>query len=142
MDLSEKHTRLSRAKSMSRVLDQRYVDPILGFVLPGVGDSIGAVFGSYLVYVGYRQSVHPVVMARMLLNLLVDALLGAIPLAGVFFDVFFKANTRNLKLLEARGAYRQTKPSDWLIFAAACLLFIVALVSPILIVAVAVAALI
>lgn len=75
------------------------LDPLVG-LLPGIGDWIGgAVSIYYLVMVavkGGRSSV----MARVFLNILVDVLIGSIPVLGEFFDVYWKANIRNAQILE------------------------------------------
>jgi len=75
------------------------LDPILGLI-PGLGDLASPVFATLLVVEGARLGVPRIVLIRMVVNALVDAVIGAIPLAGIVGDVFFRANTRNLALLE------------------------------------------
>jgi hypothetical protein len=111
-------------------LDRRYLDPLLGLVLPGAGDLVGAALGLLGVTLAFRARVHPLVIARMLLNLAVDALLGALPFVGDLADVFFRAHVRNLELLKQRRE-REAKATDWLIVGAAVLLFVLALTVPI-----------
>jgi uncharacterized protein DUF4112 len=84
------------AERLSYWMDRRYVDPILGLVLPGAGDAIGAGIGLLGIYAAYKLRAHPIVIARMLLNLAIDSLLGSIPVLGVVIDFVFRANTRNL----------------------------------------------
>ena len=91
-----------RARTIARVLDDHYVDPILGFFLPGVGDLVGSMFGLYVVGIAARRRLPAIVIARMLLNLAIDAALGVVPLLGDLGDIAFRANRRNLDLLEAR----------------------------------------
>lgn len=117
-------------ESLSRWLDRRYLDPILGFLLPGAGDLLGAALGLLGVVTAVRVKAHPLVLARMLLNLALDALLGALPFFGDFADLLFRAHVRNLELLKSRHE-RQAKPSDWFVVAAAALLFVCALVVPV-----------
>lgn len=74
-------------------------DAVLG-IIPGLGDVAGAVMGSYLILLGSRLGAPRSVLARMVLNVAVDALAGVIPLAGDLFDVAWKANTRNMALLD------------------------------------------
>jgi hypothetical protein len=74
-------------------------DSLLGLI-PGVGDAIGAALGGWVMVEAVRARVRPATMARMLFNLALDATVGAIPLAGDLFDFAWKANQRNLALLE------------------------------------------
>jgi hypothetical protein len=69
----------------------------------------------------------------MLLNLAIDSIIGSIPLLGAILDIFYRAHTRNLNLLRSRDV-SVPRPSDWLVLGAAALLFVLALVLPILIV--------
>lgn len=121
---------LAALETLARWMDRRYVDPILGIVAPGAGDVVGALVGLLGVVVAFRLRAHPIVIARMLLNLAVDALLGVIPLLGDVFDFVYRAQTRNLALLRERGS-RAAHASDWLIVAAAALVFLVALSLPV-----------
>jgi hypothetical protein len=76
------------------------LDPILGALLPELGDALTAVLSLSLLWVAFRQRVPKLVLARMLINIALDALLGAIPLVGDAFDFAFKANEKNLQLIE------------------------------------------
>lgn len=75
------------------------LDALLGLV-PGLGDVAGAAMGSYLVLLGSKLGAPKPVLARMVLNVALDALAGVVPVAGDLFDVAWKANTRNMALLE------------------------------------------
>ncbi|ACY15767.1 DUF4112 domain-containing protein [Haliangium ochraceum] len=124
-------------QTISRWLDDRYLDPILGLVLPGVGDAATSVFGLYVVITAARRKLPPVVLARMLLNLAIDGLVGAVPVLGDLFDVGFKAHKRNTALLLERldqpAQQRQSKASDWLLVVGALLLLLAALSLPVLV---------
>jgi hypothetical protein len=124
---------LELAERLAHWMDRRYIDPLLGFILPGVGDAIGAGIGLLGIYAAFRLRAHPVVIARMLLNLAIDSIIGSIPLLGAILDIFYRAHTRNLNLLRSRDV-SVPRPSDWLVLGAAALLFVLALVLPILIV--------
>jgi hypothetical protein len=76
------------------------LDPILGALLPELGDALTAVLSLTLLGVAFRQRVPKLVMARMLINIAIDAVLGAIPVVGDAFDFAFKANEKNLALIE------------------------------------------
>lgn len=121
---------LGRLEWLSDWMDRRYVDPILGLVFPGVGDALGAVVGLYGVKVALSLGAHPVVVARMLINLAFDALLGAIPVFGAIGDFLFRAHLKNVALLRARHEER-VRPVDYVIVSAAALAFLAALVVPI-----------
>ena len=75
------------------------LDALLG-LLPGIGDLIGGAIGLYLVLEARQLGASRWLQARMVGNLLVDAAVGTVPLAGDLFDVFFKAHQRNLRLLQ------------------------------------------
>jgi Domain of unknown function (DUF4112) len=75
------------------------LDPILSLV-PGLGDLVSPVFTAALLAQVFRQRLPRVVVMRMLLNALIDAAIGAVPIAGQLGDIFFRANVRNLALLE------------------------------------------
>jgi hypothetical protein len=89
------------------------LDAIAGLV-PGLGDLTTPVFSTYLLLQAFRMRVPKVVMLRMIFNVALDALVGLIPILGDLFDIGFKANMRNLALVEryadplqkpARGDY-------------------------------------
>lgn len=100
---------LRQARAIARLLDSgaripgtgiRFgLDPILGLV-PGVGDLAGAALSGFVVMQGARLGAPRSVVARMLANLAIDTLVGAVPVLGDVFDVGWKANTRNVALLE------------------------------------------
>lgn len=75
------------------------IDLLLG-LLPGMGDLAGGLISVWFVVTGARLDASPAVLARMGLNISVDALLGAVPLIGDLFDAGRKANRRNLEILE------------------------------------------
>lgn len=75
------------------------LDPILGLI-PGVGDLATGAMGVYVLVVAAQAGVSRTVLVRMLANIGIDALVGAVPLLGDLFDAGFKANNRNVALLE------------------------------------------
>lgn len=132
---------LAVAERLAYWMDRRYVDPILGFLLPGAGDAIGAGIGLLGIYAAFRMRAHPIVIARMLIHLAVDSALGAIPILGAVIDIFYRAHTRNLNLLRTRDV-RQPALTDWLVVCAAALIFLIALALPLVIVVVAISLLV
>lgn len=123
---------LQRLEHLAQWMDRRYLDPILGLLLPGAGDAMGAAIGLLGVVSAFRLGAHPVVIARMLLNLALDSVLGSIPLLGAVLDFFYKAHSRNLALLKTRDV-RKPRASDWLIVVAAGVAFLLALCLPLLV---------
>lgn len=75
------------------------LDALLG-LLPGIGDLLAGALGLYLLREARVLGASRWLQARMVGNLLVDTALGAVPVAGDLFDVYFKAHRRNLKLLQ------------------------------------------
>lgn len=118
--------RVARAIRLARLLDDRFLDPILGVLLPELGDTVGMVLGLYPVFVAYREGLPRTLLARMVLNLALDLLVGAIPALGDIFDFAFRANRRNAEMLEAyvqTGTLASTpsaqeKGGGWLLLAA------------------------
>ncbi|HLL20552.1 MAG TPA: DUF4112 domain-containing protein [Kofleriaceae bacterium] len=113
---------LERVQKMATILDRYMVDPILGLVLPGAGDVVGSLLGMYTISIAFRRKVSPVIIARMFLNLGVDAVLGFVPFLGDLIDVGFKANQKNVALLADHPTGKATA-KDWLFVVGAALLF-------------------
>lgn len=100
---------VERLRALTRLLDNaiqvpgtRYrfgIDALIGLV-PGIGDAIGAVFSAFIVFQAARMGVSKSTLARMMGNVALDTIVGEVPLLGDLFDAGWKANTRNLALLE------------------------------------------
>ncbi|TQV81782.1 DUF4112 domain-containing protein [Denitrobaculum tricleocarpae] len=75
------------------------LDAILG-LLPGVGDSVGALLSLYIVAQAWAKGAPFTLILRMLWNILVDTVIGAVPLVGDLFDAAYKSNNRNVRLLK------------------------------------------
>ncbi|HEX5062240.1 MAG TPA: DUF4112 domain-containing protein [Kofleriaceae bacterium] len=122
---TRRDTELDRVRSLAKVLDQYFLDPVLGLIIPGGGDVLGAMLGTYVVMIAARRKVSPVIIARMLMNLAADTAFGIIPLFGDIFDFKFKANLRNVALLEERSRHGgRATVRDWLILISAICAFI------------------
>jgi len=74
------------------------LDAVLSLI-PGVGSLIGTGLSLYLIAEALRHGAPARLLGRMGTNILFDTLLGAIPVAGFFFDLMFRANDRNMQLL-------------------------------------------
>lgn len=110
-DLPPAHARkLRRLRRLSWLLDAAWrvpgtrfrvgVDAMIGLV-PGVGDLAGAAVTFYLLHQARSLGVSRAALVRMTGNAMLEVTVGAIPLVGDLFDASFKANLRNLRLLEA-----------------------------------------
>jgi len=74
------------------------IDALLG-LLPGVGDTASALASVYILQAASKYGVPRVTLARMTLNIGIDLVAGAIPIVGDLFDVYWKANRKNVELL-------------------------------------------
>jgi hypothetical protein len=128
--LTPEEAMVRRAVTVARWLDERWLDPLIGLVVPEVGDIVTATAGLYIVAAGIRKGLPAVVIARMLLNLAVDMVIGLVPALGDLVDFAFRANLRNARLLEQRAPGKST-PRDWVLVIGAALLFLLALAIPI-----------
>jgi hypothetical protein len=108
---SEPAELLADLRSFARVLDSAVeipgtnvrvgLDPLVG-LLPVVGDVPTSLLGAYVIVQGARLGVPRETLARMGANLIVDAVVGSLPLVGDVGDVVWRAHDRNVALLEAR----------------------------------------
>jgi hypothetical protein len=92
------------------------LDSIIGLV-PGVGDIAVSALGGYALLLAFKMRAPVPVLARMLANIAVDTVFGAVPLLGDLFDATWKANTKNRRVLEAWLAdpARTERRSKWAI---------------------------
>ncbi|MFI0400044.1 MAG: DUF4112 domain-containing protein [Thiolinea sp.] len=74
------------------------LDGILGLI-PGVGDLAAGGLSTYILYQAVKLKVPKVILARMTLNILLESVIGVIPVFGDLFDFMFKANQRNVDLM-------------------------------------------
>ena len=100
---------IESARALARVLDSAIgipgtklrvgLDALLGLI-PGAGDAVGAALSGYIILAAARAGASRPVLLRMVGNVVVDTVIGAIPVLGDLFDVAFRSNTRNVALLE------------------------------------------
>ncbi len=86
-------------------------DAILGLI-PGIGDVIGAALSTWIIAGALRHRVPPLVIARMVFNVAVDLIFGAVPLAGDVFDFLYEENMMNMRLLEKHRDRRRPPRSS------------------------------
>jgi hypothetical protein len=111
------------------------LDALIGLLFPGGGDAAGAVPALLLLGLALRHGVPPVIVLRMLLNIGIDALLGAVPLLGDLFDAAYRANEKNLDLLEEHAdAGRRPGLADYAVVGGAMLIVVALALLPIVLV--------
>jgi len=119
--------RVAALRTVAELLDAAFVipgtsyrvglDPILGLI-PGLGDLVSPLFTIAILWQARDLRLPRVVQLRMIFNVAIDAALGAVPIMGDLFDVAWKANLRNLALLERHAAgTRRASAGDWLVVA-------------------------
>ena len=113
---------LERVSAFAKLMDSQFripgtefrfgLESIIGLV-PGGGDAVGFLASAGLVLTMARHGASPQLVARMLINVALDATIGAIPLLGDLFDMTFKANNRNVELLRRHYEEGRYTGSAW-----------------------------
>lgn len=115
--------RLQGLRKLAALLDSAFIvpgtsyriglDPIFGLI-PGLGDLVSPLFTVGILVQGWQIGIPKVVQLRMIFNVAIDSLVGAVPIVGDLFDFAWKSNDMNMTLLE-RHAYEEHRPSagDW-----------------------------
>lgn len=97
-----------RVEMLERVLERSFTIPVIrrdvgldaiAGLVPVLGDLVTAAMGAYAVWEARNLGLPKWKLWRMGANIAVDTALGAVPLVGDAFDLFFRSNTRNLKIL-------------------------------------------
>jgi hypothetical protein len=111
------------ADMLAKVLDTTFripgtswyigLDPLLGLI-PGIGDVLANLIGTIILGLATRLQLPRIVLARMSLNLLINGTVGAVPIVGDLFSVWFRSHTRNAALLrEAVMKPDRETHTDW-----------------------------
>jgi len=110
--------KLLRLKLLSKRLDdsikipgtkQKFgIDAIVG-IIPILGDFIGAIFSVYIMYSGIKMGVSSKIVKKMAANIAIEFIIGSIPIIGDIFDALWKANKRNVELIEEATIENQEK---------------------------------
>ena len=79
------------------------LDPLLGLI-PGIGDVLASLIGTVILILAARLHVPRIVITRMSLNLLINGTVGAIPIVGDLFSIWFRSHARNAELLRRAAA--------------------------------------
>ncbi len=97
------------------------LDGIVGFI-PGIGDIVGGLASSIIIVAAWVRGVPKVTVARMVLNVAIETVAGSVPILGNLFDIGWRANRRNYRLLEESiHAPAQHTRGSWLMLAGVCL---------------------
>jgi hypothetical protein len=109
----ETEAAVARVEAVARIMDSMFeipgtkvrvgLDAIIGIV-PIIGDLISQVISSYIIWEARQLGVSRFTLARMMANSAIDTMVGIIPFAGDAFDIYFRANLKNLALLKAHLA--------------------------------------
>ena len=91
------------------------LDPLIGLI-PGFGDSLAGLLGASLLLLGAQLGLPRIVLARMSLNVFLNAAIGVIPGVGDLFSFWFKSNMRNLALIQryTTEPHRVSTTTDWI----------------------------
>lgn len=100
----------ARIARIARLLDSAFVipgthiriglDPLIGLI-PGAGDAVTALLSGYVVYEAFRAGLPKPALWRMVANIVIDLVIGVLPVLGDFGDIFWRANRRNLAIFDA-----------------------------------------
>lgn len=107
MNSDQKH--LENIRRLAHLLDNAFpipgtnyrvgIDPLLGLI-PGIGDAITSLMSTYIVLIAMQMRVSKWTLTRMIFNILIESVIGIIPVVGDIFDAAWKSNEKNRRLLE------------------------------------------
>jgi hypothetical protein len=114
--------RLDRLDRLSRLLDTAFalpgtkirfgVEAILRLA-PGLGDAAASALSCLILYEGYRLGAPRRLMIRMAGNVAIEAAAGTLPFVGDLFDVAFRANRRNVRILREHFDFEYAAQAEW-----------------------------
>jgi len=129
------------AEHLVTLLDDRFripgtdfrfgLDPIIGILFPGIGDAVTGAGSVGLMALALRRGVPRVVLFRMILNILVDVVVGSLPIVGDIFDAAYKSNRRNLELIrEHETSGSKSTATDYAIATLGIVLAVLSIIVP------------
>jgi len=131
---------MEKVAVLTRLMDKQFrvpgtnfrfgLDGIIGLI-PGAGDISTFAVSCYLLTIMAKNGASGYVMARMVLNVLIDAVVGSIPLVGDLFDFAFKANSRNLRLMQEHYVEGRHRGSAWKVILPIVILLLLILIGAI-----------
>jgi hypothetical protein len=132
------------AEQLARILDDGFrvpgtelrfgLDPIIGLLAPGVGDVVAGLCNIALIVLAVREGVPLPIVVRMLVNVLIDVLVGTVPIAGDAFDFVWKATRKNLDLIDAHRSGKPPGVADYVLLVAVIGVILGAPVLPVMVV--------
>lgn len=105
------HEELSRLRQLARLLDSAIplpggyrigLDGLIGLI-PGIGDALTACAAAWIVIRGAQMGASTSMLVRMMWNIILEVVVGIVPVVGDLFDFAWKANDRNIALLEKQA---------------------------------------
>lgn len=129
--------RAASVRTLARMLDSAVRIPGTGIrvgaesvfgLIPVVGDIAGAAFSGYIVLASARLGAPASAIVRMMVNIGIDTLVGAVPVLGDMFDVGWRANMRNVELLDSHlsGSPESQRANRWVVVAVLAVLLLIA----------------
>ena len=101
--------KLMRLRQLSENLDESFtipgtnikfgIDALIGLV-PGGGDLIGSLFSLYLLRTAIKMKLPKSAIISIMFNIIIDTTIGIVPVIGDIFDIFWKSNKRNMRIIE------------------------------------------
>ena len=117
-----KHPAAKNLNRLAKLMDAQFripgtdirfgLDGVLGLI-PGAGDLSTFAVSGYMLWIMANNGASGYVLARMTINILIDALFGSIPILGDIFDIAFKANMRNVRLMQEHYEEGRHRGSAW-----------------------------
>ncbi len=135
-------SRIADVEALARWLDYAFVAPggfrygLGGFIglIPGIGDILDAVISLYIVVRAVQLGIPRVTITRMVLNVGIESVAGAIPFLGALFDTVFKANRRNYQLLKNHLADpRRHTTNDWIFVIVTAVVVVASVAVPVIV---------
>ena len=121
-DVLVPHPALKNIDRLAKLMDSQFklpgtnyrfgLDGLLGLI-PGAGDLSTLAVSGYMISIMAKNGASGYVIARMVVNVLIDALLGSIPFIGDLFDFVFKANLKNMKLMREHYQEGRHRGGAW-----------------------------
>lgn len=118
----DKETHLKELRAYAKLLDAQFtipktkftfgIDPLLSLI-PFLGSFSGLLTGSVLIFLAHRKGVAGKAKVKMFKNLIIDFLFGLVPIAGNIKDFFYKANLKNMQIIEEHYLENKHTGSGW-----------------------------
>lgn len=134
---SQNNATLRHLDGLAKLMDAQFkvpgtnirfgLDAIIGLI-PGIGDVAGLMVSGYMIIVLASNGASSFVLARIILNVLIDALFGTIPILGDLFDIAYKSNQRNMKLVHQHYLEGKHQGGAWKVIVPLLLLLFLILV--------------